>query len=152
MFVQMRGKPARGQFDTSFLDGTHLFVEAGKVLLAPIVGIPVKAQSRKHLRSLFRTALLGVEGNDAPGDQILASINIGDLLSILRSGPFRLISRHQPSRSGYTKGDRQNVSTLRELPAEQQILSNLRGRLTNVGPLDRLPPTQADLQLPLEGK
>jgi hypothetical protein len=40
----------------------------------------------------------------------------------------------------------------RDVSLEQQILSNLRGRLTNVGPLDRLPPTQADLQLPLEGK
>jgi hypothetical protein len=60
----------------------QLFVKAGDMLGAIIVGQSANAQFVQHLGSLGWRALLAIERNDAPGDQIVATKRIGFALGM----------------------------------------------------------------------
>jgi hypothetical protein len=38
----------------------------------PVVGEPFEAEALQHGDSFFRTAFLGIEGHDAPGDEVVS--------------------------------------------------------------------------------
>ncbi len=70
------GKPNRGQVDAVLLQLDHFGLERGDVLVAPIVCVMPEAQTLQQGHPLDRSALFRIERNDAPGDQVIAGIQI----------------------------------------------------------------------------
>src|SRR5262249_30431861 len=63
--------PHRSQFDLRFLQQPDFFVEGGKVLPAPVVGVFLEPEFLKHLDTLRRRSLLGIERHNAPRDEVI---------------------------------------------------------------------------------
>ena len=72
--VERGRKPNRGQVDLVRFEGFDFVVKRRQVLCSPVVGKPSKSELGEQRGSLFRSALLGIEGHDAPGHQVFASV------------------------------------------------------------------------------
>ena len=71
--VQLAGRDPEGvERDAVPLERVDLGVEGGDVLGAPVVGEMLEPQLLEHGRAIFGPALLAVERDDAPGDQVVA--------------------------------------------------------------------------------
>ena len=72
--IELAGCDPEGvERDPAFLEGIDLGVERGDVLGSPVVGEVLEPQLLEHGRAIFGAALLAVERDDAPGDQVVAS-------------------------------------------------------------------------------
>lgn len=68
--VEGGGEPDGGQLDPVAGQGVQLAVEGGQVFGAPVVGEAADAEAREHGGAVLGGTLLGVEGDDAPGDEV----------------------------------------------------------------------------------
>ena len=77
LVVQLAGSHPEGvERDAVPLEGLDLGVEGGDVLGAPVVGEVLEPEPLEHRRPLLGPALLRVERDDAPGDEVVAAIEL----------------------------------------------------------------------------
>ncbi len=70
--VHRIGGPEALELDALFLEGVDFAVEVGDVLISPIVDEFRKAEFLEEGGALFGAAVFGVEGDDAPGNEVVA--------------------------------------------------------------------------------
>ena len=70
--TEVRREPDGREFDTGLLKFDHFAIEGGQVLGSPVVGVLLEAELLEHGDAFLGRTLLGIEGNDAPGDEVAA--------------------------------------------------------------------------------
>ena len=64
-------------YTTGICQGIHFGIKGRHMLGAIVVSKAFNPEFLHHLRALLRPAFLGIEGNDAPRDEVVAVVDIG---------------------------------------------------------------------------
>ena len=102
--------------------------KVGMCSAPPVVGEPLEPQPREHLGALLRPPAFGVEGDDAPGDEVVAREELRRAPGLLRLPPVGASrGRDQPADGEHEREGRRLLPDLSHLRTTRSFLRGFEG-------------------------